>query len=152
MNNLFGTLYPNQSPLNMRNNSFARAGEPISVNGIESVNSFQTMPNTITVLFHEKEPIFYRITTDTNNHPVVQRYRYEEIEPETNKGQYVTIEDLNKMKEDIINEWKHISNSTAGATSTPTDATNEANIRYTGSESESSTNASSTGGAKSSIW
>lgn len=160
MNNLFynalagaqGQTYP------FRNNvAYSRSGEPISVNGIESVNAFQTMPNTKTILFHATEPIFYCKMTDDNNYPEVKIYRYTEIKPTSKESQFVTIEEFNKFKEELINgQQQHIWSKSSDEPVLPTDGEQhstsaEAN-EHAGSKSKSSTNAASPNDAESSIW
>lgn len=150
MNNLFGN--PMQSPFSpIRNMPMARSGEPVSVNGIESVKTFPTMPNTITILFHEKDPIFYKLSTDGNNHPNIEVYNYSKIESPVDKTRTATLEDLDRMKEDLINEWQHIWSEPANI-SNRKHATDTTDVKDSGSQSNSPADAAEPRKSESSIW
>ena len=99
----------NNLPYNLQNfYANSRSGEPIFVNDIESARSFPTIPNSTTVLFDKTTNLFYRIETDFNNKPVIERYRYtKEVDSEEAK-QYVTLEEFNKFKEELLNGRQYI--------------------------------------------
>ena len=150
MNNLFGNPFtpPRSMPM-------ARSGEPVPVNGFESVKTFPTLPNTITILFHDKDKLFYRIETDANNHPAYRFFKYFEIESPVDKTRAATLEDLDKMKEDLINEWQHFWNEpTANATNANYSAAagNTAIDASVGSKPDSGADASNSSEQESSIW
>lgn len=155
-NLIFNTLngYQTNPIYSNRNNiSYSRSGEPVSVNGMGSVNAFQTLPNTRTVLFHSSEPIFYCKVTDDNNYPNIKVYRYTEIKPTSQESQFVTIEEFNKFKEDILNgQQQHIwnkSNDEPAGTPNPASATTN---EYIGSKSEPNTDVAESSEPESPIW
>lgn len=149
------TLF-NMNPIASRAPSFSRKGEPVSVNSIESIKTFPTEPNMRYVFFHAKEPIFYRVITDGNNYPDITTFRYhEELAPQA--PQYVTIEDLNKLKEDLLNEWQHIRNESATAgttanTGSVTNATSTTNDECVKPQSNPTTNVADSNKPESPIW
>ena len=156
---LFSTQLQNQLPFApMQNNvKFSRSGEPVSVNGMESVLSFATFPNTVSILFHETEPIFYRVATDANNHPAIRYFHYDEISP-PDATQYVTLADFNKFKEDFINEWKHIWDK-SGAVAAPlgtsersTNAASAPDAEHSESQPKPAANVAGISKPESSIW
>ena len=150
--NLFNSQMPfaqNTQP----NIKYARSGEPIPVNGIDSVNAFPTLPNTISIFFHESEPIFYKKATDANNYPVVKIYKYAEMEDTPNSSRYVTVDDLKRLKEEIIDEWKHIWDDPAATNSgSTTNAAHAADFEHIEPKPNSTTDATDTSKSKSSIW
>ena len=159
MNNLFYNSlngYQQQNAFNRANYSLTRAGEPISVNGEESVTAFPTLPNTKTILFHQSEPLFYCKTTDDTNFPIVKTYRYyEEIKSSPQHSQFVTHEELNKFKEEVLNEQHLWSNTNAQPTALAHGEQHPSGTEtgeFVESKSESSTNASITSKPESSIW
>jgi hypothetical protein len=151
MNNLFSNQIPFAPAQN--NMKLARIGEPLSVNGLDSVKTIPTMPNTITIAFHEKDPIFYKIATDANNHPMIEIYHYTKDEDASKDEQYVTLKDFQKLKEELLDEWKYIWNEPAATTTgTTADATIAPNAEHTQSKSKPSANASDASKSESSIW
>lgn len=150
------TLFNSINPITSRVSSFSRKGEPVSVNSIESIKTFPTEPNMRYVFFHAKEPIFYRVVTDGNNYPDITTFRYhEELAPQA--PQYVTIEDLNKFKEDLLNEWQHIRNestTTSSITNTEsiTNTTSATNGECVKSQPNPTTNVADVSKSESPIW
>ena len=74
------------------------------VNGLDSAKAFPTVANAMYALFDENDDILYIKQTDASNYPTVKRYRFvlEEEKPVA-PVQYVTIEEFNKFKEELLN-------------------------------------------------
>ena len=62
------------------------------------------------VYFDANEDIFYIKETDINNYPTIRSYKFEEIKPKENLKtvEYVTIEEFNKFKEELLNGKQYI--------------------------------------------
>ena len=94
---------------NLNNSLNGSQGAPIRVNGIESVKQFPTVPNSTVVLFDANEDIFYVKKTDASNYPTIKTYTFQELKPvEEKKIEYVTLEEFNKFKEELLNGKQHI--------------------------------------------
>ena len=88
------------------------------VRGMDGAKQFPTQPNSRYALFDEDEDVFYVKVTDQNNYPIsLKRFCFiEEEEPDPNTPQYVTMEEFNRFKEDVLNGKQSVrseSNSTA---------------------------------------
>lgn len=96
MQNMFNGFNPNL------NNTIIR------VNGLDSAKQFQTMPNSMYALFDENEDLVYVKTTDSSNFASIRTFQLSEVidEPETSK--YVTIEDFNRFKEELLNAQQFV--------------------------------------------
>lgn len=82
------------------------------VKGFESVQQLPTSPNSRDVAFHETEDIFYVITTDASNFKTIRQFSFTEIVPEEAKPvQYVTVDEFNKFKEDVLNGQQFVRNA-----------------------------------------
>lgn len=114
MNNLFSPLdgySPNSSQFG--NLLGVKFGEPIKVNGKESVDKFPMLPNSRVVLFDSNEDVFYCKETDANNVPNIRTFGFTEIKPIPKaETTYVTLEQFNKFKEELLNGKQYIWNST----------------------------------------
>lgn len=90
------------------------------VNGLESVKACATVPQSKMVYFDANEDIFYIKETDINNYPTIRSYKFEEIKPKENLKtvEYVTIEEFNKFKEELLNGKQYIWDD-SGANSVP---------------------------------
>lgn len=76
------------------------------LNGMDGVNQYLRLmkPNSRAVGFDANDDIFYVMQTDSSNYPAVRKFRFTEIiDAEPAQPQYVTIEEFNKFKEDILN-------------------------------------------------
>lgn len=92
----------NQPPINLP-----------KVHGIESARMFasanQLPANSTVAVFEDDDDIMYIISTDASNYPTLRRFRFvEEPDPSTVKAEdkYVTIEEFNKFKEEVLNHGK----------------------------------------------
>ena len=74
------------------------------VNGIDSAKAFPTVANAMYALFDENDDILYIKQTDASNYPTLKRYRFvlEEEKPVV-APRYVTVEEFNKFKEELLN-------------------------------------------------
>lgn len=100
----------------------ANTTQLIRVNGIDSAKAYPTAPNSTVPLFDANEDIMYIKSTDASNFPTIRIFRFvEEQETQIPVQQYVTIEEFNKFKEEILNGKQFISNTSK--------STNEQNKR-----------------------
>ena len=137
------------SPTTGRINMINNYNNVIKVNGLESVKAYSTVPNSTVILFDANEDIFYLKTTDASNYPSIRSFTFEELKaPTDNVTQYVTMNEFNKFKEEILNGKQFISNESNNGkqhtASSETDAGAQSNAK-------SSTNASKPNKSKSSI-
>ena len=80
--------------------------QPNKVKGLDGAKAFLTQPNGMYMLFDEDDDVFYCKITDQNNYPIsLKRYRFvEEEEPKpVPPPEYVTMEEFNKFKEEMLN-------------------------------------------------
>lgn len=115
MNTLLGNLQnvlgsygaPIQTPPIQIFNSPAIAGQKLNrVTGIDEVNRFQVGPNSEVSLFETDDDVFYVKTSDANGNVVTRRFRFYEESMEGAK--YVTNDEFNKFKEEILNGQQSI--------------------------------------------
>ncbi len=97
------------------------------VNGLESAKAFKTLPNSTYALFDANEDVMYIKQTDASNFPTIRRFRFvEEAEPAPpQQVQYVTMEEFNKFKEEVLNAQQSIRSAADAASSKPIPATYE---------------------------
>ena len=77
------------------------------VNGFDSARQYPMPPNSRVALFDINDDILYIKETDASGFPTIRRFRFhEEIETPNStveEGKYVTVEEFNKFKEELIN-------------------------------------------------
>lgn len=103
----------------------------IQVNGIESAKAYPTLPNSTVALFDSNDDILYIKSTDASNFPTIRKFRFKEESLETqaqNNIQYVTIEEFNKFKEEILNGKQFVSESTTSTKSKSKSTTNDSTV------------------------
>ena len=128
------------------NQPLQKSGEPISVNGIESVKAYPTLPNSRIVLFDANEDLFYFKETDSSNFPSIRIFRFTEVKSTPKSAQeYVTVDEFNRFKEEVLNGKQFISNAIDDST------TSAADDEYAGTRSESRANVGKSSKTKSSI-
>lgn len=89
------------------------------VNGMESAKAYPTAPNSTVALFDANDDVMYVKSTDASNFPTIRRFRfYEESEQKVEESKYVTIEEFNKFKEEVLNAQQFVWKSTASADTT----------------------------------
>ena len=101
-------------PFNMNNFQWQKPVAPapqqlLRVNGIESARMFPTSPNSTVALFDENEDIFYVKSTDASNFPTIKAYAFKEVDTQNHGTQYVTLEEFNKFKEELLNGKQPVS-------------------------------------------
>lgn len=103
---------PNYQPtFNSSFNSTANQSQLIRVNGLDSAKAYPTSPNSTVALFDANEDIMYIKSTDASNFPTIRRFRFvEEKETQIPTQQYVTMEEFNQFREEILNGKQFISN------------------------------------------
>ena len=92
----------------------------IQVNGLESAKAYPTVPNSTVALFDANDDVFYIKATDASNFPTIRKFRFKEesLEGQTKKDvQYVTLEEVNKFKEEILNAKQYIPEQLPATTS-----------------------------------
>lgn len=92
-------------------NQTANPAQLIRVNGLDSAKAYPTAPNSTVPLFDANEDIMYIKSTDASNFPTIRIFRFtEEQETPIPVQQYVTLEEFNEFKEEILNGKQFISN------------------------------------------
>ena len=100
------------------------------VNGLDSAKAFPTVANAMYALFDENDDILYIKQTDASNYPTIKRYRFvlEEDKP-VQEPKYVTVEEFNKFKEELLNAkqsvWSSAESSKPGKSLSWADLTNQ---------------------------
>lgn len=76
----------------------------IKVNGLDSAKAYQTQPNSQVALFDANEDTMYIKTTDASNFPTIRIFKFSEVtETEIKDERYVTMDEFNKFKEELLN-------------------------------------------------
>lgn len=99
-----------------------RSADLYRVHGMDGAKQFPTQPNSRYALFDEDEDIFYIKVTDQNNYPVsLKRFVFiEEDEPVPAAPQYVTMEEFNRFKEEMLNGKQSVRAEGGSASAVPT--------------------------------
>ena len=110
-------MYNSQPYSFMNNYAFMSKGnEPITVTGLDGAKAYPTMPNSRLILFDTTADVFYCKETDSNNFPTIKTYTYTEVKPTSNvDSQYVTLEEFNKFKEELLNGEQFVRANTISA-------------------------------------
>ena len=121
VNNPFGfspVTYPqyqipqlNQINRQYQNSANTGGQQLLRVNGLESAKMYPTSPNSSIALFDENEDIFYLKSTDASNFPTIRKFKFVEVfdqAPKPVDAQYVTLEEFNKFKEELLNAKQSI--------------------------------------------
>lgn len=84
----------------------------IKVKDLDSAKAYPTSPNSSVALFEENDDVMYIKSTDANNFPTIRKFRFTEEPLEVpNSTQYVTIDEFNKFKEEILNAKQFVQQS-----------------------------------------
>lgn len=87
----------------------------IRVNGIDGAKAYQMPANSTVALFDNNEDIMYIKTTDGAGFPAIRTFAFNEVVANTNPIQdttdYVTRDEFNKLKEELLNGKQSISRS-----------------------------------------
>ena len=104
------------------------------VNGLESAKAYQTTPNSQVALFDANEDIMYIKITDASNFPTIRIFKFSEIsEKELTSPagpQYVTIEEFEKFKEEILNGKQSVRSKQHSTRSKWNDSKNSASKKH----------------------
>ena len=88
-------------------NAPAMSGQKLNrINGIDEVNRFQIGPNSEVPLFQTDDDVFYVKVSDQNGNVTTRRFRFYEESMEGAK--YVTNDEFNKFKEEVLNGQQSI--------------------------------------------
>lgn len=88
------------------------------VNGRMSAEAYAMAPNSQEILMDMNRPVFYWKTTDASGMSSVQEYEFKLVEPA--QQSYVTMDQLNKFKEEINESLAKLQNANANAEPEPT--------------------------------
>ena len=92
----------------------------IRVNGIDGAKAYQMPANSTVALFDNNEDIMYIKTTDGAGFPAIRTFAFNEVVVNTNPIQdtadYVTRDEFNKLKEELLNGKQSISRSKSNLT------------------------------------
>lgn len=77
------------------------------VNGIEQANIFQVPANRNAILMDNSKPLFYVKATNQMGQATIKVYEFKEV-PVTQQQspQYVTVQDLENFKQELLNAMK----------------------------------------------
>ena len=80
----------------------------IKVNGIDSARAYPMLPNSTVVLFDSNDDVFYLKSTDATGFQTIRVFKFAEVKEDTPSNQFVTIDEFNKFKEEVLNGQQHI--------------------------------------------
>lgn len=87
------------------------------VNGRMSAEAYAMAPNSQEILMDMNRPVFYWKTTDASGMSSVQEYEFKLVEP--TQQSYVTMDQLNRFKEEINESIAKLQNANANAKPEP---------------------------------
>lgn len=106
----------NQMGMNMQNN--IPVTNPLMltrVTGIEGAKAYQMPANSTVALFDNNEDLMYIKTTDGAGFPTIRTFSFNEVvannNPVPDNVDYVTRDEFNKLKEELLNGKQSISRS-----------------------------------------
>lgn len=119
--------YPNvmnaQQPYQTFQNPYAMNMTPQTpttltrVTGIDGAKAYQMAPNSTVALFDNNEDIMYIKTTDGAGFPTIRTFSFNEVthnaQQQVSNNEYVTRDEFNKLKEELLNGKQFIQQSTA---------------------------------------
>ena len=87
------------------------------VTGIDGAKAYQMTPNSTVALFDNNEDIMYIKTTDGAGFPTIRTFSFSEVtrstQQQVSNNEYVTRDEFNKLKEELLNGKQFIQQSTA---------------------------------------
>lgn len=102
------------------------------VNGYESAMRYPMQPNSRIALFDANDDIMYIKQTDASGYPVITKYRFARVEEKPqNDVQYVTLDEFNKFKEEMLNGQQSVRRSESAKSTAKRNGeskTNDANV------------------------
>ena len=90
------------------------------VTGIDGAKAYQMTPNSTVALFDNNEDIMYIKTTDGAGFPTIRTFAFNEVVANNHTApenvDYVTRDEFNKLKEELLNGKQSISRSKSNLT------------------------------------
>lgn len=116
MNNL-----ANPMGINMQNNIPVNNSLMLTrVTGLEGAKAYQMPANSTVALFDNNEDLMYIKTTDGAGFPTIRTFSFSEVvannNPVPDNVDYVTRDEFNKLKEELLNGKQSISRSKSNLT------------------------------------
>ena len=116
MNNL-----ANPMGINMQNNIPVNSSLMLTrVTGLEGAKAYQMPANSTVALFDNNEDLMYIKTTDGAGFPTIRTFAFNEVVANNNTTtdniDYVTRDEFNKLKEELLNGKQSISRSKSNLT------------------------------------
>lgn len=116
MNNL-----ANPMGINMQNNIPVNSSLMLTrVTGLEGAKAYQMPANSTVALFDNNEDLMYIKTTDGAGFPTIRTFSFSEVVANNNSVpdnvDYVTRDEFNKLKEELLNGKQSISRSKSNLT------------------------------------
>lgn len=102
------------------------------VTGIDGAKAYQMTPNSTVALFDNNEDIMYIKTTDGAGFPTIRTFSFNEVthttQQQVSNNEYVTRDEFNKLKEELLNGKQFIQQSTADLDTTRSEQSIQSNI------------------------
>jgi hypothetical protein len=102
------------------------------VTGIDGAKAYQMTPNSTVALFDNNEDIMYIKTTDGAGFPTIRTFSFNEVihntQQQVSNNDYVTRDEFNKLKEELLNGKQFIQQSTADLDTTRSEQSIQSNI------------------------
>lgn len=124
MNNL-----ANPMGMNMQNNIPINNSLMLTrVTGLEGAKAYQMPANSTVALFNNNDDLMYIKTTDGAGFPIIRTFAFNEVVANNNtvpeNVDYVTRDEFNKLKEELLNGKQSISRSKSNLSSADKSADN----------------------------
>nr|DAF24500.1 MAG TPA: hypothetical protein [Caudoviricetes sp.] len=119
----------NQMGMNMQNNIPVNNSLMLTrVTGLEGAKAYQMPANSTVALFDNNEDLMYIKTTDGAGFPTIRTFSFSEVvannNPVPDNVDYVTRDEFNKLKEELLNGKQSISRSKSNLNSADKSADN----------------------------
>ena len=119
----------NQMGMNMQNNIPVNNSLMLTrVTGVEGAKAYQMPANSTVALFDNNEDLMYIKTTDGAGFPTIRTFSFSEVvannNPVPDNVDYVTRDEFNKLKEELLNGKQSISRSKSNLNSADKSADN----------------------------
>lgn len=119
----------NQMGMNMQNNIPVNNSLMLTrVTGLEGAKAYQMPANSTVALFDNNEDLMYIKTTDGAGFPTIRTFSFSEVvannNPVPENVDYVTRDEFNKLKEELLNGKQSISRSKSNLNSADKSADN----------------------------
>lgn len=103
-------MQPVQQPMQPAFTQQTQQGGLIRVTGVDGAKAYQMPPNSIAALFDNNDDLFYIKSTDGAGFPTIKAYKFIPAETETAPEQpmpvYVTYEEFEQFKKEMLNNGK----------------------------------------------